>query len=209
MWLKALVVGLYVSLFSSVAVLVHADNAKVMVVGDSISAGYGVPSGEGWTDLLVNAVEQPIVMINASISGETTVGGAARMQTLLDQHRPDIVILELGGNDGLRGYPLQRIEKNLATMIEQSQQSGSCAIVLLGMRIPPNYGARYSEGFFNIYGSLAKRYETGLVPFFLDNVAEIPSLMQDDGIHPTQAAQPILVNNALNAVNQALKQCAG
>lgn len=207
MWLKALVVGLYVLGLSTVASSAQADNAKILIVGDSISAGYGVPRGSGWADLLPNALEHPVDVINASISGETTMGGAARINKLLQQHQPNIVVIELGGNDGLRGYPLDRIEKNLATMVEQSQQSGACGVVLLGMRIPPNYGPRYSEGFFQLYAKLAARYNTELVSFFLANVAEKPSLMQSDGIHPTTEAQPILVDNARATLNQTLTAC--
>ncbi len=207
MWLKALVVGLYVIWLSSVASLAQADSAKLLIVGDSISAGYGIPRGSGWADQLANALEHPVDVINASISGETTVGGAARIGKLLQQHHPDIVVIELGGNDGLRGYPLDRIEKNLATMIEQSQQSGACGVVLLGMRIPPNYGQRYSEGFFQLFATLATRYNTERVEFFLDNVAENPNLMQSDGIHPTTEAQPLLVDNARDTLNQTLTAC--
>lgn len=207
MWFKALVVGLYVSFSCTVAFSAQADNAKILILGDSISAGYGVPRGSGWVDLLPQSVQHPISIVNASISGETTVGGAARIQSLLEQHQPNLVIIELGGNDGLRGYPLNRIEQNLSLMINASRQTANCGVALLGMRIPPNYGARYSEGFFNLYGSLAERYNTGLVEFFLANVADNPTLMQDDGIHPTTDAQPILVDNAKDMLNDMLENC--
>lgn len=207
MWFKALVVGLYVFFSSTVAIPAQANSAKILILGDSISAGYGVPRGYGWVDLLPEALSQPVAIINASISGETAMGGAARIDALLAQHQPDIVVIELGGNDGLRGHPLSSIEQHLASMIATSQAKASCGVVLLGMRIPPNYGPRYSEGFFALYGRLAARYNTKLVEFFLANVADKPDLMQQDGIHPTTDAQPMLVDNAKSILNEMLHSC--
>lgn len=207
MWSKALVMGLYVGFSVTVASVASANPLKLLVVGDSISAGYGVASGEGWVDLLPKSLTVDMDVTNASISGETTVGGLARFDGLLSKHSPDIVVIELGGNDGLRGYPLKRIAQNLDSMINAAKSSGSCGVVLLGMRIPPNYGARYSDGFFNIYSELANQHNLEYVSFFLQDVADQPKLMQKDGIHPTQEAQPKLVENALPAIQRAADYC--
>ncbi|MEY3017423.1 MAG: hypothetical protein RL336_558 [Pseudomonadota bacterium] len=183
------------------------DKHRILILGDSISAGYGVPANNGWVALLSDALSAKAKVINASISGETTVGGRDRIHQLLEQHQPTVVVIELGGNDGLRGFPLNSIEQNLSHMIEQSQKSQACGIVLLGMRIPPNYGSRYSEGFYNMYGDLADSYKTYLVPFFLEGIATRPTLMQQDGIHPTSEAQSLLLENALPTINQAMLNC--
>jgi acyl-CoA thioesterase-1 len=175
----------------------------ILVLGDSISAGYGIDKQQGWVALLEEQLmeEYPqYTVVNASISGETTSGGANRLQPLLDKHIPNIVILELGGNDGLRGAPIKLMTQNLTYMITLSQEAGA-KVLLLGMRIPPNYGQRYSELFANQYTLIAKDLNVNLVSFLLQGIAGQPGMMQVDGIHPTQSAQPIM----MRSVWQALK----
>ena len=155
----------------------------MLVLGDSISAGLGVPAGAGWVDLLPPELDGCEV-VNASISGETTEGGKARLPALLQQHRPRLVVLELGGNDGLRGFSLALTRANLAAMIATAHDAGA-RVLLLGMRIPPNYGPRYAEGFHALFGELATQTGAALVPFLLEGIATDPALMQTDGVHPT------------------------
>ena len=177
----------------------------VLVLGDSISAGYGVPAGEGWVALLQKPLaEKGAQVVNASISGETTEGGKARLPALLSKHRPDIVLLELGGNDGLRGFPLAVTRANLERMILDAKGSGA-SVLLLGMRIPPNYGPRYTEGFHALFGELAKTHDTALVPFLLEGIAGIPGNMQEDGIHPTAAVQPAILDQVMPALVPLLR----
>ena len=169
----------------------------ILIVGDSISAGLGIDKQQGWVALLENTLLQEYpqyTLINASISGETTRGGANRMQTILEKHQPSIVILELGGNDGLRGTPTKLITKNLTYMINLSESMGAKTL-LLGMRIPPNYGQRYSELFAQQYTQLATELNVTLVPFLLEGVAGEKGMMQADGIHPTEEAQPIMLKS--------------
>ncbi len=166
-------------------------------MGDSISAGYGIRIEEGWVALLQSRLrEQGYVyqVVNASVSGETTSGGLARLPRALDIHKPKIVILELGGNDGLRGLPLDVIRKNLESMIRASRSAGSL-VLLVGMRMPSNYGAPYVQGFRANYQDLAKRYSVPFVSFILEGVALDGHLMQSDGIHPTAPAQRRLLDN--------------
>ena len=168
----------------------------IVVLGDSISAAYGLREDAGWVTLLQEKLTKnhyQFTIINASITGETTSGGANRIDDLLERHQPSIVILELGGNDGLRGLSLKVMRQNLAKIIQRSHESGA-KILLLGMRIPTNYGARYAEKFHSTFHELADEYNLALVPFFLEGVALDPTLMQSDGIHPGSAAQPILLD---------------
>lgn len=168
------------------------DGQAIVVLGDSISAGYGIQRDEGWVHLLDQTLaqrEEPWFVVNASISGETTGGGRARLAGVLTEHEPGIVIIELGGNDGLRGYPIRRIRENLTAMIADVRAAGAVP-VLVAMRIPPNYGPRYARAFDSVFGEVADATETLLVPFFLEDVALAEDMMQDDGIHPTAAAQP-------------------
>ena len=171
------------------------ESRTLLVVGDSISAGYGIQREEGWVSLLSQALlerEEPWRVINASISGETTGGGLARLPALLREHTPALVIIELGGNDGLRGYPIGKMRENLSAMVQQVQQQQAVAL-LVAMRIPPNYGPRYTDAFERVYADVAAQLDAALVPFLLDRVALEDGLMQDDGIHPTAAAQPLLL----------------
>ena len=170
----------------------------LLVLGDSLSAAYGVPEQTAWVNLLRQRLasngHSDWSVVNASISGETTDGGARRLPHLLDKHQPQLVIVELGGNDGLRGFPPQVIENNLASMLKISQQAGAQTL-LVGMQIPPNYGTRYTEAFATIFADLAQRYNSALVPFFMNNIYNVDGLMQDDGVHPTEPAQGILLDN--------------
>lgn len=168
-----------------------------LVVGDSISAAFGLDTAQGWVALLQKRLDQQgrsIQVVNASISGDTSAGGLARLPALLAKHRPALVMIELGGNDGLRGTPLTQLQQNLAGMISASQTSGA-QVMLLGMRLPPNYGKRYTEGFAGVYEQLAATHRVPLLPFFLEGVGGVPGLMQADGIHPTADAQPRLLDN--------------
>jgi len=168
-----------------------------LVVGDSISAAFGLDTTQGWVALLQKRLDQQgkrIQVVNASISGDTSAGGLARLPALLAEHRPALVMIELGGNDGLRGTPLAQLQQNLANMIAASKSSGA-QVLLLGMRLPPNYGKRYTEGFAGVYEQLAATHQVPLLPFFLEGVGGVPGLMQADGIHPTAAAQPRLLDN--------------
>lgn len=168
-----------------------------LVVGDSISAAFGLDTTQGWVALLQKRLDQQgkrIQVVNASISGDTSAGGLARLPALLAEHRPALVMIELGGNDGLRGTPLAQLQQNLADMIAASKSSGA-QVLLLGMRLPPNYGKRYTEGFAGVYEQLAATHQVPLLPFFLEGVGGVPGLMQADGIHPTAAAQSRLLDN--------------
>lgn len=175
-------------------------------MGDSLSAGYGIRVEQGWVALLQNRLERAgyeYRVVNASASGETTGGALARLPRALDKHRPAIVIIELGGNDGLRGLPIADVRRNFESMLRLSQRSGA-RILLVGMRIPPNYGAAYTQSFHQLYGELAKRYRVALVPFFLDGIALDDGLMQDDGLHPNAAAQPRLLDTLWPALQPLL-----
>ena len=179
----------------------------ILIVGDSISAGFGVPVQQGWVALLQNSLQQRVPgarVVNASISGDTTGGGLTRLPALLQQHQPDLTIIELGGNDGLRGIPVRVIEKNLQRMIMLSNQANS-DVLLLGMQIPPNYGARYASAFRDVFSQLATQHNTLLLPFLLEGIATRPELMQADGIHPTAAAQPLMRDAVLALLNNWLE----
>ena len=179
----------------------------VMVLGDSISAGYGIEPQQAWVNLLQKRLDQQYPkqhkVVNASVSGETTSGALARLPKLLQTHKPNVVVIELGGNDGLRGQPPQMIQKNLAQLIQQSQKANATVIVL-GMKMPPNYGTAYSTAFENNYKVVSQQYKVKLLPFFLEGVAGNKSLMQKDLVHPNGKAQPILLNLAYPYIKGAL-----
>jgi acyl-CoA thioesterase-1 len=184
-----------------------APQQSILVFGDSLAAAYGIAQARGWVALLGERLkrERPdYSVVNASISGETTSGGAARIQKTLEQHRPAILILELGANDGLRGLPVAQMKRNLVSMIEHAQKAGA-RVVLVGMKLPPNYGPQYTQAFESAYGELAKRYRTALVPFLLEDFAENPELFQPDGIHPTEAAQALMLERVWKALQPLLK----
>lgn len=189
---------LLTSLLVSLVSIAHAAQPTVLVVGDSLSAGYGIDVTQGWVSLLQKELteKKAAKVINASVSGETTSGGLTRLPALLENHKPQIVIIELGGNDGLRGQPVKIIQQNLQTMISKSQEAGA-KVLLVGMQIPSNYGPRYTKEFREIYSSLAEKNKTALVTFLLEGVAMHADLIQRDGIHPTAEAQPIILKNVL------------
>jgi len=194
-WLvKSVVLILLLALTAGVAPA--GARTKILVMGDSISAAYGIQREAGWVALLdqrLGALGSPWQVVNASISGETTGGGLARLANALAAHDPGIVIIELGGNDGLRGYPVAMIRDNLDQLVALSKAQ-SRNVLLLGMRIPPNYGPRYVNAFAAMYREIAQRRKVALVPFLLENVALTPRLMQNDGIHPAAEAQSQLLD---------------
>lgn len=183
-----------------------ANQPTILVMGDSLSAGYGIKLEEGWVSLLQQDLsqKQQAKIINASVSGETTSGGLTRLPALLSKHKPDVVIIELGGNDGLRGQPLKIMQENLQAMITASQNAGA-KVILAGMQIPTNYGSRYTKQFKEIYPTLAEKNKIYLIPFLLEGIATHSELIQKDGIHPTAEAQPLLLKNVLPVLLPILK----
>ena len=185
----------------------HSASKTVLVLGDSLSAEYGLARGAGWVPLLEQRLQGARIdaaIVNASISGETTSGGRARLQPLLAKHKPDIVLIELGGNDALRGLPIISTETNLREMINAGKKANA-QVVLLGMQIPPNYGGDYAQRFSNLFPKLAKETRVSLVPFFLDGLQTRPDLFQQDRIHPVAAAQPMLLDNVWPYLQPLLK----
>lgn len=183
-----------------------AKPMTIMVLGDSISAAYGIQREAGWVALLEERLREAhpqARVVNASVSGETTDGGLTRLPAALAEHQPWIVILELGGNDGLRGYPVQNLRENLQKMIDLSVAANATPL-LVGMQIPPNYGIRYTTAFRDTYSALATANQIPLVPFLLEGVALGPGLMQSDGIHPTAQAQPAMLDNVWQALEPLL-----
>jgi acyl-CoA thioesterase-1 len=183
----------------------YSASKSILVLGDSLSAEYGLARGSGWVALLQQRLKSENLdssITNASISGETSSGGKTRLPALLQQ-RPDIVIIELGANDALRGLQLSATENNLRAMISAAQQA-KAKVLLVGMRIPPNYGRDYTEKFFSLYATLAKQSKVALVPFLLDGVADKPELFQADRIHPVAQAHPIILNNVWSGLKPLL-----
>ncbi|HRX88957.1 MAG TPA: arylesterase [Steroidobacteraceae bacterium] len=189
----------------------HAGSAAaptILVMGDSLSAGYGIEVEQGWVALLAQRLTEQgygYRVVNASVSGETTRGAASRLPRALALHKPAIVIIELGGNDGLRGLPLAVSRANLESMVQQARKAGA-RVLLVGMKIPPNYGPRYSRDFEAVFTELAAQYKLPFVPFFLDFVALDAARMQADGIHPNAAAQPFLLDNLWPTLKPLLKK---
>lgn len=183
------------------ATVVHASPA-ILVYGDSLSAAYGMSQASGWVNLLQERLRQKRIdytVANASISGETSSGGASRIARALADHHPAILVLALGANDGLRGLPLEQMRENLAAIIGMAQKSGA-RVLLVGMRMPPNYGEKYTAGFERSFAQLAGRFRTPLVPFLLEGVSGRRELFQDDNLHPTAQAQPIILENVWKAL---------
>jgi acyl-CoA thioesterase I len=182
---------------------------KVLVLGDSLSAEYGLPRGTGWVKLLADKVAQrkaPVQVVNASISGDTTSGGRSRLPALLAAHQPGLVVIELGGNDALRGLPVEMTQDNLTGMVKACQTAGA-KVLLLGMQIPPNFGASYARQFNEVFSRVAQQQGAGVVPFFLRGVADAPdarALFQPDQIHPTAQAQPLMLGNVWPALEKLL-----
>ncbi len=180
----------------------------IVVMGDSISAAYGIQREQGWVHLLdqrLRTEEAAWQVANASVSGETTGGGLARLPGVLDELHPQLVIIELGGNDGLRGYPVAKIRSNLTRMVELVRGAGAVPVIA-AMRIPPNYGPRYTRAFDGVFAEVASATDTALIPFLLEDVALQPGMMQNDGIHPTAVAQPLLVQAVLTTLAPLLSQ---
>jgi acyl-CoA thioesterase-1 len=195
-WCLALLLALGATAFAQTA-----SRPVLLVLGDSLSAEYGLPRDTGWVKLLADKLATlgpegaaQYSVVNASISGETTSGGRTRLPALLAQNRPAIVIIELGGNDGLRGLPVQAMQENLAAMVDASQKSGA-RVLLVGLRIPPNYGRDYTEGFANTFTEVARTHKAALAPFLLDGFADQPDMFQSDHIHPTAKAQQKMLDN--------------
>lgn len=169
----------------------------LLVFGDSLSAAYGMQENQGWVNLLrskMSAAGWPFRVINGSVSGETTTGGLARLPAMLESYAPELLILELGGNDGLRGLPLALLKQNMEKMIDLAQRSGA-EVLITGIQIPPNYGPRYTIPFTELYAELAKENDLALVPFLIDGIPQQTELMQNDGIHPKAKAQYMILDN--------------
>src|SRR5215467_6360915 len=195
-WCLALLLALGATAFAQTG-----TRPVLLVLGDSLSAEYGLPRDSGWVKLLADKLAMlgpegaaQYSVVNASISGETTSGGRTRLPALLAQNRPTIVIIELGGNDGLRGLPLPVMQENLAAMVDASQKSGA-RVLLVGLRIPPNYGRDYTEGFAKTFSEVASTHKTALAPFLLDGFADQSDMFQNDRIHPTVKAQQKMLDN--------------
>ncbi|MBS8241393.1 arylesterase [Marinobacter lipolyticus] len=206
--LRSIIFLAFLFAFSQVQANQSSAQSTLLIVGDSLSAAYGVQTDEAWVALLRARLDSEGLeqweVVNASISGETTDGGLRRLPRLLKQNNPDVVVIELGGNDGLRGFPPQVIENNLARMIEQVREAGAQPL-LVGMQIPPNYGERYTQAFAGIFPKLARQYDTALVEFFLAGIYDQDGMMQDDGIHPTAEAQSQLLANIWPQLESLLK----
>jgi acyl-CoA thioesterase-1 len=195
---------------SATAATAPNSPARILVVGDSLSAEYGLKRGSGWVALLdkkLNDEKLPAAVINASISGDTTSGGLTRLNPLLAQHKPGLVVIELGGNDAMRGLPLELTQTNLVKMTRAAQGAGA-RVLLLGMQMPPNYGRAYGQQFAAMYGAVAKSTGAGLVPFMLKGIADVPDSLrwfQADRIHPKEEAHPLILANVWPALKKELK----
>lgn len=179
------------------AALMPQTTSNILIMGDSLSAAYDMPVEDGWVALLEKRLEghcRKTKVHNASISGETTGGGLHRLPGVLKRTSADVVVIELGGNDGLQGFPIDRVKNNLAKMIRLSEAAGA-KVLLAGVRIPPNYGAAYSDRLFAMYFELQKQFNIQLVPFILEGIATKDHLMQEDGVHPNSQAQPLVLDN--------------
>jgi acyl-CoA thioesterase-1 len=213
--IKALFSAVYAALLLTLAAAAFAEDSpsagssplpKILIFGDSLSAAYGIGEDEGWVTLLAERLAQEdseLEVVNGSVSGETTTGGRARLPSLLERYNPAFVLIELGGNDGLRGLPLSLMRENLTDMIQLSQSSGA-TVMIAGMQIPPNYGPRYTEPFFAQYAELAEEFDLYLIPFLIDGIPQQPELMQADGIHPTAEAQPLIVSSVWTDLQELL-----
>lgn len=180
---------------------------NLLVFGDSLSAGYGLPRDQGWAALLARRIQEqglPYSVVNASLSGETTAGGVKRIEGALKSHRPSLVVLELGANDGLRGVGLDTMRRNLETMVQACRRAGA-EVVLVGMRLPPNYGREYAKKFHQAFLDVARRNRAAVVPFLFEGFADNARYFQPDGVHPTSEAQPIMLETVWRALRPLLK----
>tara|TARA_A100001388_G_scaffold255470_1_gene219969 strand:+ start:25 stop:651 length:627 start_codon:yes stop_codon:yes gene_type:complete len=194
-------------LFLTFSYSITADTKKLLILGDSISAGYGIKESENWVRLLETSLKRDsfdIEIVNSSVSGDTTIGGLSRIKNDLDQYSPDLVLIELGGNDALRGYPIKQIKSNLNKIIDECIKAGSTPIIMQ-IRIPPNYGKNYVQAFESIYPEIAEENNLKLLSFLLQEVALRKDLMQLDGIHPNVNAQPIIANQVRQELLNVLK----
>lgn len=185
-----------------------AEPPVILVLGDSLSAGYGLAPGQGWVALLQQRLKREGYghrVVNASVSGETTDGGVARLDRALATHKPDVVIIELGGNDGLRGLPASQMQANLTRIVESARRRGA-RVLLLGIRMPPNYGPQYVREFEAVFTEVARRHKVPFVPFLLQGVADRRDLMQPDNIHPTAAAQPVILETVWKGLRPLLRK---
>jgi acyl-CoA thioesterase-1 len=199
------ILGMFLLVFTGIA---GAATRPVLVLGDSLSAAYRIAPEAGWVHLLEQRLRQspaPRPIVNASISGETTAGALARLPPLLAEHKPALVVVELGANDGLRGLPLAEIRANLTLIVTASREAGA-AVVLIGIELPINYGPQYRDGLRSLYRDMAKEFNLPLVPFLLDGVALNPELMQDDGLHPKAAGEPKVLENVWPVLEPALEK---
>jgi acyl-CoA thioesterase-1 len=185
-----------------------AAAGTILVYGDSLSAAYGISQKDGWVSLLGERLRQrgnDYIVVNASISGETTSGGAARIGDALERFRPAILVLALGGNDGLRGLPVAAMKANLAKIVGAAQ-ARNARVLVVGMRIPPNYGRKYTDEFFGAFAEVAKQHRAAYVPFLLDGIGERRELFQPDQIHPTEAAQPLVLETVWRGLQPLLEK---
>ena len=185
-----------------------AGKPVILVLGDSLSAGYGIPVDQGWVARLqqrLDAEGYGYTVVNASVSGETTVGALERLPRALARHKPALVVIELGGNDGLRGLPVAELRANLEALVSVSREAGA-GVLLAAVRMPPNYGPQYTEKFYAVYEGVAQDLRVPWVPFFLEGIALREDLFQDDGIHPDLEAQPILLDNVWPVLKPLLKR---
>jgi acyl-CoA thioesterase-1 len=206
--LRKWIVGAGAALALAASASAYSAPKTVLVVGDSLSAEYGLARGTGWVALLGQRLQADKIsanIVNASISGDTTAGGLSRLPALLQQHHPSVVVLELGANDGLRGLPVKSAETNLRTMIDMAEKAHA-KVLLVGMRMPPNYGRAYTERFAGMYKDLSKQEKVPLVPFMLDGVAQEPANFQADRLHPVANAHPTILNNIWPQLAPLIKQ---
>jgi acyl-CoA thioesterase-1 len=199
---------LFLTILLVTASTAGAEEPTIVIFGDSLSAGYGIEVDQSWGSLLQARLKEQGYehrVVNASISGETTDGGVTRIDSALSDFSPDLVILELGGNDGLRGFPPTRIEKNLEKLIVQAKSSGA-AVILLGIRIPTNYGSRYSAEFEAVFRNVSERLNVQWIEFFMEGIALNDDLLQEDRIHPNASAQPMLLDNAWSIISATLQK---
>tara|TARA_B100001109_G_C18748071_1_gene419958 strand:+ start:44 stop:673 length:630 start_codon:yes stop_codon:yes gene_type:complete len=199
---------IFLFLFLTFSYSIIADTKKLLIFGDSISAGYGIKESENWVALLADNLNKNskinFILINSSVSGDTTSGGVSRIKKALKVHSPDYVLIELGGNDALRGYPITNIQENLERIVSKVLEEKSKPI-LMQIKIPPNYGKRYVSAFENLYPTISKNYQIPLMDFLLENVALDQNLMQADGIHPNSKAQPIIAKQIYIEIKNILK----
>ena len=205
--LKSGLVLISLILLPLVAISSHAAST-ILVYGDSLSAAYGLSTQQGWVSLMDQRLKTerlPYRGVNASISGETTAGGLSRLKQTIAAQKPQVIILALGANDGLRGLPIETMQRNLSNMLELANEN-NIKVLLVGMRIPPNYGPQYTQAFHQTFIDLARQFKVKLVPFLLENVAGKPALNQDDGIHPTAEAQPIILDTVWKTLQTMLNK---